>query len=424
VGESKRATQVAFDYRCSRAELDARDRAFAGELAYGSIKYRRLLDWYLKPYIGDRMKELPPSIVEILRLGIYQLRVMNGVETHAAVHESVNLAMRHGHRGTAGLVNAVLRRFDRENPAQPQEADFRDRYDYLATRFSLPTWIVKTYATRFSDEQLEAIVVGVNQRPQLAITVDTARTSTEAVTTELQACGLSATPSEYVAESLIIEGAGTLLPAASDIRFFGQSESAAMVVDLLDPKPGERIVEFCAGRGNKTLQIAMRQQPSVHVEALELEERKAEQLTQRLHAANIQGVEVVVGDAVSASGDPVDAVLVDAPCSAIGIIGRHPEARWRKDVNDAARLSTLQADLLRAALARVKPGGRILYSVCSTDRREGEAVIEAVQQSESRLRFAPLPQRYAALQVSEGIVVVPPGIAGRDGFFIASLTVE
>ena len=390
VGESKRAAQVAFDYRCSRASLDDRDRAFAAELAYGSIKARRFVDWYLKPYIGDRLKELPPSIVEILRLGVYQLRMMGGVETHAAVHETVNLAMRYGHRGTAGLVNAVLRRFDREAPAEPLESDFTDRIDYLAVRYSLPTWIMKSYASRFSEEQLEAIGAGLNARPQLAITLDRRRTTVDKVLAELQACDLDAKSSAFVPETLIVEGAGARFAPPQDLHFFPQSESAAMVVDILAPKSGESILEFCAGRGNKTLQIAMLQGASVNVEAIELEERKAAELTQRLHDAQVEGVRVMVGDAQFAQGDAVDAALVDAPCSAIGILGRHPEARWRKDVADAARLAPVQTALLRAAVTRVKPGGRIVYSVCSTDRREGEDVITAVQNDTPALRFAAL----------------------------------
>lgn len=423
VGESKRGAQTAFDYRCSKAQLDDRDRAFAAELAYGSIKTRRFTDWYLKPYIGERLKDLPPSIVEILRLGVYQLRMMGGVEAHAAVHETVNLAMRYGHRGTAGLVNAVLRRFDREQPPAPAEADFKDRCDYLGTIYSLPTWIVREYAERFPEEQLEAIAAGVSQRPQLAVTIDTHRTSQEEVLTELLVRNLSATASPFVAETLILEGAGAHLKLPDDLHYFVQSESAAMAVDILDPKSGESILEFCAGRGNKTLQIAMRQGSTVNLQSIELDERKIAELAERLQKASIKGVRLLVGDARFAEGETVDAVLVDAPCSAIGVIGRHPEARWRKDRGDATRLAATQVEVLRAAVARVKPGGRIVYSVCSTDRREGEGVIAAVQSDTPSLQYATLPERYEQFQIAAGIAVIPPGIDGRDGFFIANLTV-
>lgn len=422
MGEAGRAAQSAFGYRSEQAGLDPRDVAFAGQLAYGSIKMRRLLDWYLKPYVGERRKELPPTILEILRLGIYQLRMMRGVEQHAAVYETVNLALRHGHRGTAGLVNAVLRRFERDQAAEPAEADFSDRYEYLGTRHSLPTWLVKIYAARFGVEPLEAILGGINQRPQLAVTVNTAQSDLASVLEALGRRGLTGRPSEYVREALVVEGSGAFLAGVEDRRFVQQSESAAMAVDLLDPQPGESVIEYCAGRGNKTLQIAARQHPDAKVEALELDARRSERISARMLAAGLEGVAVVTGDARLVTGDRAEAILVDAPCSATGILGRRPEARWRKEAGDGARLAIAQEELLRAAVTRLKPGGRLLYSVCSVDRREGEAVVEAVCAAEVGLRPVPFPERYREFRVAEGMLIVPPGIAGRDGFFLASLT--
>jgi 16S rRNA (cytosine967-C5)-methyltransferase len=422
MGESARPAQSAFSYRSEQAGLDARDMAFAGQLAYGSIKMRRLLDWYLKPYVGTRRKDLPPTILEVLRLGIYQLRMMGGVEQHAAVYETVNLALRHGHRGTAGLVNAVLRRFEREHPAEPTEADFADRYEYLGTLYSLPTWLVKIYAARFEAERLEAILEGLNQRPQLAVTVNTGQADLAAVVESLGERGLVARPSEFVRDTLVVTGSGASFVGVEDPRFVQQSESAAMAVDLLDPQPGERVIEYCAGRGNKTLQIAARQHPRASVEALELDARRSEQISARMLAAGLQGVAVVTGDARLVTGARAEAILVDAPCSSTGILGRRPEARWRKDPGDGARLALAQEDLLRAAFTRLEPGGRLLYSVCSVDRREGETVVEAVCAGEAALKPAPFPERYREFAVAEGMLIVPPGIEGRDGFFFASLT--
>ncbi len=421
VGEAQRSAHAAFDYRCSRAQLSTRDRAFAAELAYGSLRARRLLDWYLKPYVGERLKSLPPSILEILRLGVYQLRMMDGVEVHAAVHETVNLALRHGHRGTAGLVNAVLRRFDRENPPEPQAADWSDPLEYAATRYSLPTWIVRHYATRFAEHDLDALLQGLQQRQQVALTYDTRRITAAELTAIVEQAGGQAYPSAYVGESLLVSDAAQI-PMPSDQRFFGQSESAAMVVDILAPQPGEKVLEFCAGRGNKTLQLAMRQGAAPQLTTIELDPRKAAQLAERLRLADTTGVALVVADALVYSGDQVEAVLVDAPCSGLGIVGRQPEARWRKQPGDPARLAELQQKLLQAALAFVKPGGRLVYSVCSTDPREGEEVITAVQQRNPALVYDALPERYARLAHPSGGLLIPPGIEGRDGFFIARLT--
>src|ERR1700681_4500157 len=151
-GPNPRGAREALDYRLRKTSLAPRDRAFATELAYGAIKMRRFLDFALQPYVGERAKALPQPIAEILRLGAYQLRAMHGVEAYAAVSESVGLARKYGHKGTAGLVNAVLRRVSTE---PPREAD-------LGTRVSLPNWVVNHWRERFGEERLEAILGGVN----------------------------------------------------------------------------------------------------------------------------------------------------------------------------------------------------------------------------------------------------------------------
>ncbi|MGH7328867.1 MAG: transcription antitermination factor NusB, partial [Polyangiaceae bacterium] len=175
-----RGAHESFDYWARRSPLDARDRAFAAELAYGSIKARRFLDWILAPYIGKRAQSLPPAIAEALRLGAYQLTRM-AVPSRAAVNETTGLAKRHGHRGTAGLVNAVLRRIaeqdERARTPSPQAFDSGD--DYLGTLYSFPTWIVSAVRNAFGDELLEPILRGMNEPPQRALRVNLLRTTPE-----------------------------------------------------------------------------------------------------------------------------------------------------------------------------------------------------------------------------------------------------
>jgi 16S rRNA (cytosine967-C5)-methyltransferase len=167
----ERTAQESLDYRLRKAELDARDRGFATMLAFGAIKMRRLLDWYLQPYIGDRNKPLTPTIHEILRLSVYELRFTNA-QPHATVSQWVDIAKRHGHRGTAGLVNAVLRGMLRDNPAAPQRGDFENDDEYLGTAFSFPTWIVRQWRAAFGDEKLESILEACNAPAQAAVTIN------------------------------------------------------------------------------------------------------------------------------------------------------------------------------------------------------------------------------------------------------------
>jgi len=416
-GEEKRGAQAAFDVRARRAELDGRDRAFAAELAYGSIKARRLIDYSLAPYLNERERPLTVAIGEVLRLGVYQVRFMS-VGDHAAVSETVNLAWKHGHKGTAGLVNAVLRRMLADGTPELLPETFEKRTDYYGTKFSVPSWIAGQYVAMYPDVA-EAALAGVNAAPQHAIRVNGLRSDVETVHAELAARGIGVERSPYVAESLIVD-AGAIGDDPQG-RFSVQGEAAAMPVDLLAPQPGETVLEMCSGRGNKTVQIAARLGGAGTIVCVEIDDRKIRVLRETLERADARGVGIVAGDArVAASEVAADAVLLDAPCSGTGIIGRHPEARWRKDVRDGERLAIVQAELLRAAASRTLPGGRLVYSVCSSDAREGRAVVDAFLTNDARFVRAALPERYADF-AQDGDVVVPAGVAGRDGFYIATL---
>src|ERR1700694_5774115 len=195
-GPTPRGAREALDYRLRKTSLTPRDRAFATELAYGAIKMRRYLDFELAPYVGDRAKTLPQPIAEILRLGAYQLRAMHGVEAYAAVSESVGLARKYGHKGTAGLVNAVLRRVATE---PPREAD-------LATRASLPTWVVNHWRAHFGEDRLEAILAGVNAPPAGGLCVDLRNATREEAQRALDEAGIATQPSPFAHDELVLDG--------------------------------------------------------------------------------------------------------------------------------------------------------------------------------------------------------------------------
>lgn len=414
-GVQPRGAREALDYRLRASQLDSRDRAFATELAYGAIKMRRYLDFALQPYVGDRTKSLPQPIAEILRLGAYQLRSMHGVEAYAAVSESVGLARKYGHKGTAGLVNAVLRRVAAD---PPREAD-------LATRASLPSWVVAHWRERFGEARLDAILAGVNAPPAAGIVVDRRRTTREEARDLLAAAGIATAASPFARDVLVVAPGGSVseVEVLAQHRWHLHGESAAFPVDVLDPQPGARVVELCCGRGNKTLQIVSRMEGCGTVLSVDADERKVAETAARLEASDTTCVSLVTADVTAMRGEgDAGAVLLDAPCSGLGILGRQPEARWRKQPDDPARLAPLQAQLLEAASTCVRPGGLLVYAVCSTDRREGEDVIDAFLASRAGFARAPFPGRYAAFVVGSGDLLVPPGIEGRDGFFIARLT--
>jgi 16S rRNA (cytosine967-C5)-methyltransferase len=417
----ERTAQESLDYRLRKAELDARDRGFATMLAFGAIKMRRLLDWYLKPYIGDRNKPLTPTIHEILRLSVYELRFTNA-QPHATVSQWVDIAKRHGHRGTAGLVNAVLRGMLRDNPAAPQRGDFENDDEYLGTAFSFPTWIVRQWRAAFGDEKLESILEACNAPAQPAVTINRRKTTRQDLIAWFAERGARAEASNLAEDSVLVSDAALARAGEREANggWWVQSESSAAVVDILNAQPGESIVDACSGRGSKALQSAARLDGEGSLICIERDARKAAALERRAAEGGLT-IAMVVGDATAGIlQGRFDRILVDAPCSGIGVLGRHPEARWRKRPDDGERLALTQRALLEALAPHVYEGGALVYAVCSVDPRETTGVIESFLRTHDMHRGL-IPARFEEFQTAEGDVLIPPGLQGRDGFFVARL---
>jgi 16S rRNA (cytosine967-C5)-methyltransferase len=283
---------------------------------------------------------------------------------------------------------------------------------------------VRAWRERFGDDRIEAICRGVDAPAAVALTVDRRRASVAEVQALLAAREIRAAPSAFARDTLVLaQSAPTpLLAEVVGDRAQLQSEAAAFAADLLDPQPNERLLDACCGRGNKTLQLVAAAADPAAIVAVDRDAKKVARARERLTAAGAAAVDLRCADARALGADDVFAgAVVDAPCSGIGIVGRHPEARWRKQPEDAARLAPLQADILEAVSRHVVPGGRLVYAVCSTDAREGSAIVDAFLAAHPDFARASLPDRYRPLAEPSGDVLVPPGIEGRDGFALALL---
>lgn len=416
-----RTAQESLDYRLEKSDLPQRDRAFATHLAFGAIKMRRTIDWYLRPYVGARQKALPPVIAEVLRLAVYET-LYTASAPHATVSQWVGIAKRHGHRGTAGLVNAVLRGFLRDKPVPPARADFDDDDEYVATAFSYPTWLVRQWREVFGSAELEPILEACNAPAQTAVTVNRAKTTREDVVAWFSQRDAQARLSELAADCVLVSDGALARRGEREAAgaWWVQSESSAAVVDVLNPQPGEAIADVCSGRGSKALQSAARLGGDGTLICIERDARKVAALERRALEAELP-LAAIVGDAsASILQRQFDRILLDAPCSGTGVIGRHPEARWRKRHDDGERLALTQRELLQALAPCVYEGGAIVYAVCSTDPRETTCVIDWFIRTHN-LQRGLIPARFSQFETPGGDVLIPPGLSGRDGFYLARL---
>lgn len=402
------------DAELKLAKLEPRDAAFATELAYGTLKMQRALAWSVQTALRRPLESLDPPLRWVLLLGAYQLLYLDRVPAHGAVDESVKLARAHGHAGTAGLANAALRKIANER-LKPPRPSAEDPPGVLGTYASLPDWIAAHFIARFGFDDALRASEGINGAPRRAVRLSAG-----------QGPPPGARSGQYgVPETAIVD---SLTDAAR--AYVVQSEESQLAVHLLDPQPGETIVDICAGRGIKTGMINGRLGGRGRVVSVDDDETKLAVL--RRDVARQSGNSVVRADARVALPDTVpqnaDRALVDAPCSGLGVLGRRADARWRKRPEDPARFSPVQRAILASAAAKVRRGGTLLYATCSTHEKEDEESVEAFLVANREWRAVPIelarssaPAAGSQMRMLGPYLQIVPGIDGADGFFYARL---
>jgi 16S rRNA (cytosine967-C5)-methyltransferase len=371
-------------------DLDERERGFLMELVYGVLRRRDYLDRLLKDFLR-KPSGLPDLTVNNLRVALYQLRFMR-VPEWAAVDEAVSVEKRH-RGGKAPLVNAVLRSYLRAGPAEPELPG--DPVSRISVLTSHPEWLVRRWAARMGVEEAERLALKNNENPPLTLRIDIGRDEALRV---LEAAGIDALPTPYAPSGVVVgQGETSALDGRGDARrqrvtpfniplppssYVVQDEAAQLVAWLLDPGPGERVLDACAAPGGKATHIARMMGDEGEVIAVDADSGRAGRIGENSRRLGLHIVRVVAGDIRRLEpGGAFDRVLVDAPCSSLGVVRRNPDVKYRHAESDLARLGRLQLEILTAAAGYMKQGGVLVYSVCSTEPEEGEDVVRFFLQS-------------------------------------------
>jgi len=350
---------------------DDRDRRFARQLVLGTLRWRLRLDWIIGHFIRRPTDELETRVLNILRMGILQISILDRVPERAAIYTSVELAKRQGARSASGLINAVLRSFQREpNRVQYPDPD-TDTTRYLALHYSHPAWLVERWIQQWGFEKTRGILASNNEHAPLWLRLNPLRSTPSALCAMLQ---LEDGPDNYF--RALNPRQALISPAFKKGHFQIQDPNAGLAVVLLDPQPGEHILDACSAPGGKTTQIAERMHDKGFISAADLSHTRLRRLRENARRLSLRSIYPVAWDGSIASSQLFDRILVDAPCSGTGILGRHPDARWNRAPEQFPALIERQQSILAAAFTQLRPGGTLVYSTCSLEHIENEAVVE------------------------------------------------
>jgi 16S rRNA (cytosine967-C5)-methyltransferase len=432
-----------------QADLSRQDMGLAQQIVLGVLRWQGQLDYFIEKYSRRLITSLDLPVLVALRMGLYQLRFLSRVPASAAVNESDNLVKKARLKSAAPLVNGVLRNAAR-NAADLPGADIPDPVTRLSIELSHPAWMLERWSRSFGQSAARALALANNEVPSIAFRVNTLLCSPAQALEALADDGLRVSPSSLVPGAFLAEqGAGLAgSSAAKQGLIYIQSEGSQLISLLVQAGPGDRILDVCAAPGSKTTHLAALTDNKAWIAACDVHLNRATALAATCRRLGATCVDSFVADA--AAGLPFtegsakfDRVLVDAPCSGTGTLRENPEIKWRLTPEDPPRLAELQFALLNRAAEAVKPGGRLVYSTCSLEPEENEALIARFLATTPAFNLTPLkatdflPQSLTPTASdlpevsSDGLTISPitadgfirtfPSIQGTDGFFAAIL---
>jgi len=404
--------------------LDQRDRAFLMEVVYGVLRFRDTLDWILNHFLKDPAGT-GDFTLNNLRTAVYQIFFMR-VPDWAVVNESVEVekaASSAGARSKHKLVNAVLRSLLRQKASFQIPIQCEDALSDIAINTSHPKWLIKRWMERFGEGGARSLAEANNKVPAMTIRVNSLRTTRDALIFLLADNGVEAAPAEYSPDGIDLHDVRShnALSFAHGL-FAVQDEASQLVSYLLDPKPKEKVLDACAAPGGKTTHIAQLMGDSGEITAVEKDVKRMALLRDNIGVLGIRSVILLNDDIGELRGEgPFDRILLDAPCSATGVIRRNPDIKYRRKERDLIEYRTKQIRLLQAASRLLKEGGRLVYSVCSTEPEEGEQVVNEFLKTSGDFRIIDAEAHFLKSFMHEGFLRTYPHLHNMDGFFGVAL---
>ncbi|MGI5997345.1 MAG: 16S rRNA (cytosine(967)-C(5))-methyltransferase RsmB [Lutispora sp.] len=415
--------------KLSKSELDKLDKALVTEIVNGTLRNLIFIDWVINKFSRIKEERIALNIKNILRCGIYQIMFLDRIPDSAVCNESVELAKKYGNIGSTKFVNGLLRTVAR-NKDKLGHPDKSNLVEYLSIKYSHPKWLVELWLNDYGPEFTEELMEGNNKVPPLTIRVNSIKAKKNDVIEALEMAGITYSESLYNKEAINIRGTS----AIEDIDIFKkgyfsvQDESSMLVSKIMDPKPGWMIIDVCSAPGGKATHMAELMNNEGLIISRDIHKHKLDLINKTCNRLGIKIIKTQLFDAQKTDENYVgkaDGVLVDAPCSGLGLFRRKTDLRWRKRPDDLDELPKLQSRILKSASKYLKPGGVLIYSTCTLNRKENTEVVNDFLANNEDFYLdnikSLIPENLYAPDGEKGFLELYPNIHKTDGFFISRM---
>lgn len=409
--------QVIIKYKLSKNNI-----ALTTQIVYGTVRMQNLIDFYLNYLSKLKVEKLNPKVRCILRSGAYQIIYLDRIPVSAAVNESVKLSPSKNRRRISGYINAVLRNLVRNYQNIPLPELDSDPVEYISINYSHPKWMVSRWIKRYGVDNTISFCRINNKIPRVDVRVNTLKTSVEQLKNYFTAKNIDAMAVKYAPDVITLGTSSQIIedPYFSAGYYYLQNESSALTAYAVNPKAGEVVYDLCAAPGGKSTHLAQLMNDQGKIAAVDQTEERVQLIRENALRLGISIIKSYVGDASELHALPADKVLVDAPCSGLGVLRQNPDIKWRRTEEDINDLVELQRKILNNAVSLVKPGGTLVYSTCTTEPEENENMIRWFLHKYPQFKLADLPNWFP-FSDKRGMLSIIPFVHGIDGFFICKM---
>ncbi|CAM3352667.1 16S rRNA (cytosine(967)-C(5))-methyltransferase RsmB [Marinicrinis lubricantis] len=435
IEEQKAYSNLLLNQTLQKQKWSPQDSAFITELVYGTVQRLNTIDYVLSRFVTKGLSKLAPWVRALLRMSVYQIRYLDRVPDHAVVNESVQTAKKRGHQGISGMVNGVLRNLLRTKDAFDLDSSLPEA-ERISLAHSHPLWMIEDWIQQYGAETAARMAEANNVPPSLSLRVNRLRATREEVVKKLQEDGRQVRPSLLSEWGIVAEKSGNLAlhPLFLEGKYSVQDESSMLVAQMVDPQPGMMVLDCCSAPGGKSAHMAEWMQNKGQVIANDIHPHKEKLIRDQMQRLGLTCVKTNVSDASKLGSQfpaqSFDRILLDAPCSGLGVIRRKPDLKWMKNREELKGLPPLQVKLLEEAAPLLKIGGFLVYSTCTVEYAENVGVVQAflekhpefkLDQSMSKLLPPLVTENMSAEELNQGYVQILPHQYHSDGFFIARL---